>query len=483
MLIAYAILNAWLIYVHEPWRDEAQVWLLCRDLTIPELFGVMCYEGHSCLWHLLQYPFAHMGASIYIQNIIGLLLVTAAVWILLIRTRLSLAFKAVLLFTPFLTYHFPVIARCYSMAPLILVLLALFYEDRKERPFRYACMIALLVQVHVVMIVTAFCLSVGLLIEDICDYRKARSNGNANAFSTMIRRFIALLLPLGSALLLALQLFNVEKSSLLHIKTASLLRTIEKILEKIQDIMVVMVGFGGRKSLVLFFGVILVVIAFILYRMRKEGIVLVATILCTLAFQFWLYAMAYGSSIQRVLLFILVLLVGMTIAMRYHDANTKGRTLGIVTESAVSLFLILMTVHMVPDIQYDVTGPYSGGIEAAAYIDANIPQDALIVTDNEAEVSAILPFSKTRDHFYYIPAEQDFSFVLWDENWSKDCSYEDFKNRLSQIDQSDRPIYMISSTKMSYIDNSDRLLQEFPVVFHSSAASVKGEDYNIYRVD
>ena len=37
---------------HEPWADEAQSWLLARDLGWFQLiFGELRYEGHPGLWH------------------------------------------------------------------------------------------------------------------------------------------------------------------------------------------------------------------------------------------------------------------------------------------------------------------------------------------------------------------------------------------------------------------------------------------------
>lgn len=32
---------------HEPWRDELQPWCIVRNLSVPEIFYQMRYEGHS----------------------------------------------------------------------------------------------------------------------------------------------------------------------------------------------------------------------------------------------------------------------------------------------------------------------------------------------------------------------------------------------------------------------------------------------------
>ena len=40
-------------FYHEPWSDEAQAWLIARDLSIPQILRIMTYEGSPPLWHLL----------------------------------------------------------------------------------------------------------------------------------------------------------------------------------------------------------------------------------------------------------------------------------------------------------------------------------------------------------------------------------------------------------------------------------------------
>ena len=41
---------------HELWRDEAQAWLIARDVPLSRLFAELHYEGHPALWFLLLKP-------------------------------------------------------------------------------------------------------------------------------------------------------------------------------------------------------------------------------------------------------------------------------------------------------------------------------------------------------------------------------------------------------------------------------------------
>ena len=52
-------------------------------------------------------------------------------------------------------YFFPVIARSYSIIPLLVFALAVLYPKAKEKPFLYAILLVILANTHVIMF--AFC--------------------------------------------------------------------------------------------------------------------------------------------------------------------------------------------------------------------------------------------------------------------------------------------------------------------------------------
>ena len=57
----YLAFNGLLLARHEPWRDEANVWLMARELSPAGLFAEIRYQGHPCLWYLIVMPFAKLG--------------------------------------------------------------------------------------------------------------------------------------------------------------------------------------------------------------------------------------------------------------------------------------------------------------------------------------------------------------------------------------------------------------------------------------
>ena len=61
LFAGYLLFNGVLLLGHELWRDEANVWLIARELSPAELIREIKYQGHPCLWYFLVMPFAKLG--------------------------------------------------------------------------------------------------------------------------------------------------------------------------------------------------------------------------------------------------------------------------------------------------------------------------------------------------------------------------------------------------------------------------------------
>ena len=58
---AYVWVLLWCMRWYDPWRDVSQAWCIVRDLSIPEIFAQLRYEGHPFLWYALLWPLARLG--------------------------------------------------------------------------------------------------------------------------------------------------------------------------------------------------------------------------------------------------------------------------------------------------------------------------------------------------------------------------------------------------------------------------------------
>ena len=128
----YALLTSIVAIYHEPWRDEAQAWLIARDLDIISLFKQMRYEGTPALWHLILFPFAKLNFPYCTITIIHLVIAISMVYLFVSYAPFSRITKLLFIFSYYIAYEYAIIARNYNIAILLLFLIAIFYKERFE---------------------------------------------------------------------------------------------------------------------------------------------------------------------------------------------------------------------------------------------------------------------------------------------------------------------------------------------------------------
>jgi len=149
-LAAYGALLFAVVRRHEPWFDEAQSWLLARDLGFWDLFAhELRYEGTPGLWLLLLRLPARFGAPYWALNAVGATAAFAGVVLLVRRSPFPLPIRLILPFTFFLFYQYAAVARSYNLLLLLLGLVALAYPARVSRPYHFIAAAALLAHVSV----------------------------------------------------------------------------------------------------------------------------------------------------------------------------------------------------------------------------------------------------------------------------------------------------------------------------------------------
>jgi hypothetical protein len=167
----HALLVIMGIGFHEPWRDEAQAWLLVRDLNFGELFPALRGEGHPPLWYLLIFPLVKLGLPYAAQNWLAGIIVLAGLYILLLKTNLNFWLKLLLPFGHYMLYEYPVFARSYCLAVFFIAALIYLYPRRFDKPWLFALCVIGLFNTHMLMF--TFCASVvGIYIIDAVQGRQ-----------------------------------------------------------------------------------------------------------------------------------------------------------------------------------------------------------------------------------------------------------------------------------------------------------------------
>jgi hypothetical protein len=162
IVLIYAALSLFSICHHEPYRDEAQAWLIVRSCQdFKALFLQMGYEGTPGLWHLLLLPLVRLELPFFTASLLNYLIILTAVILLVKYAPFSVFHKALLIFGYFFSYEYCVFARSYSLTVLLLFLIATFYRDRFNRPILHAFLLILLANTNLhglVMSLVLFCL-------------------------------------------------------------------------------------------------------------------------------------------------------------------------------------------------------------------------------------------------------------------------------------------------------------------------------------
>lgn len=163
---------------HEAWLDEAQAWVIVRDVPLSELPQVLKTEGHPFLWYAVLYPFVKLGFPVEYVSLISWAVTAAGVWVLLFKVELPLPLKAVMLASSGFLYFDPIMLRVYCLIPPILFLILWVYPKRREHAVLYGLLIALLANTHVFICGIVGMLGIFMLYELFSEWRKSSKSGN-----------------------------------------------------------------------------------------------------------------------------------------------------------------------------------------------------------------------------------------------------------------------------------------------------------------
>lgn len=166
VLAAYAGIVLWTIRYHEKWADEAQAWLIARDLDLRTIwFHESRYEGSPGLWHTILWVAQHVFRAKYdALSYIGAVFAIAGAAILLFRAPFPRTVRWPLAFTYVMVYQYAVISRPYTLLPLLAFSAAVFFKD-VQRPERLTLILVLLATLTIHGTILAVCLGFAFLVE------------------------------------------------------------------------------------------------------------------------------------------------------------------------------------------------------------------------------------------------------------------------------------------------------------------------------
>lgn len=486
-LFIYAVITLVLVLHHEVWRDEAQVWQLCTHLSVIDLFKHLVNEGHPSFFYLLNMPFAKLGCPILAMQIICWLASCGAVYLILNKSPFNKTTKIILITSGMFLYFFPVIARSYSILPLLVFLLAILYPKQKEYPYWYAIIIFLMANTHVIMLGFAGMLTLMFVWENLWKNRKEFS---FNLYKNYIYSSLIALFGLFSVLL---QLHGTTSSNvfisfdlkdvianIINVFTKFFVASFDSSYAEVFEPLIL----NSLQTVLVLFSLFLFIFLFMLIFKNNKKLFLISFL--GVLFQFLIYILAYSKCVLSVRTFsaYIIVVFALWCVLNQNDMTEKmRRTINI----ALIIFFLLTTLNGVRFAILDYRYSYSGGKETAQFIERNIEKDALLLTDNVNimyDVSILPYLNKSR--FVYTLLDSDFiKYVVWNEKvyqYLAGSNYDDYVRYMKQEDEKFKTdnIYLIST----YFLNEVLLVNDFKnfkLIFVSKPAILKSEKYYIYK--
>lgn len=167
VFIVYAAVTLGATLNHEPWNDEADVWLVMRDGGLGTLLEQTSYghRGAPVLWFLTIWPFAAGGAPYLTQQLLNLGFCWLGVALVVWRAPFPRVVRALFAFSYYPAFEYAVLARPYALTMTLLFAAAAIWRDRARRPMLLGGIVALLANATVHGLILAAALGLGLLLE------------------------------------------------------------------------------------------------------------------------------------------------------------------------------------------------------------------------------------------------------------------------------------------------------------------------------
>ncbi len=388
ILIIWFIITIIGVMNHEVWRDEAQVWCLVRDLNFIDLYSSTRVEGHPMLWYLLLMPFAKLGVPVEIMNIVSFLFVGVAVAFLLWKSPFSFIEKILVTFSAGMVYFFPVIARNYALMPLAIFLMAYFYNQRAEKPYKYSLSLIFLSQTHILAL--GFCAIAFLLFT--CEKIKEKRYYPSFAILGINFAFLFFSFYRATSENVVIQMYSENTMDIYRLLNNFCYNYFSPVFSSSMPL-----------NYIIFYG-LLSIFAFYLFKIDKKLFMIFSA---SFAYIFYIFAKVWfgGVSYQKAFVLMLILI------FCYWAVKEVPKQLKI----AFNVLFFISLILSVPAISKDIKQEFSGSKSLANYVRENLKQQDFIYVGYPhgiSPLSAYLPktrfFSKEEGKFltYY-----DFNLV------------------------------------------------------------------------
>lgn len=474
-LIIYICIVFIIAIHHECYEDEAQSWLIARDLNPIQIFQQMKYEGHSVLWFYILAPFAHLGFPVQTQVFITCIFAIATVFLVLKKSPFNKILKIAITFSAGMIYFYSVIARPYCMIPFFLVCIAILYKDRKKHAYAYAILLSLLANTHVIMLPTAILLMIDFWGKELLLKHKEQSKEDKRKL--MISLCILLIGIFIYVIIILQAIVNCQiVDNFNQMKNVSNIEIAVTLIKKAIKETISML-YGDSNVPVYYY--IIVLVSFILcifgtIRNLKQGLIF----WIQLFFTIFIHAFFWFILPTRVFLVIYTLMFWIWIQKDMHKEKSKTKSLEIAL-----IMLILISMPSGYKLAYqDIVSGFSTGKMMANYIEENIPEGSIFVcVDPELQQSVIAYLKKDEYKFYMASTQKYVTYITWDDEWINVSDSQKTEKIVEFLKNKYKNVYILSINETNIPSNAQFLYSTKGQLIEDSIY-VREEIYSIYEI-
>ena len=476
--ILYALLTLNTVLNHEVWADEAQVWQLCKHLSISELFNHLKNEGHPILFYLMVMPFAKLFPDIIFMKIICWFFMSASVFLLIHFSPFKMYTNLAIVLSAGFIYFFPVLARNYSIIPFLVFLAAILYKKQKEHPILYAINIALLTNTHIIMFFFSLCLATEFFNETFILNFKEKNHAKIKQYLLPM-----LIITIGFLTTILILCHTTNSNSLISINTNNLIPTTQRVLslfflnsinydmayDKIIPTNIIeLIGFSA------------IILAYILLfiNLFKQSKKLFFIASSSIGFQLCIYIFAYNTHIYTNRIFCAHIILIFCLWILLYKCEVK-------TISKINILLsVIFITTIFNGFKYtflDLQLEYSGSRETAEFIKENIDKEtSIILTDVDSFCIATVYYLNGTQELYSIKRNQNLKYVIWDKNIQNILPNNSWIEK-SREHQKNKNVFVL----LPYFAKEHQLDKIFPdkfvLIYESKINIERREGHRIYK--
>ncbi|OFX69100.1 MAG: hypothetical protein A2X12_05095 [Bacteroidetes bacterium GWE2_29_8] len=385
------------IHNHEPWTDEAHAWLLAKEFTFSNFFTLTQYEIMPPLWLIILIPIAKLGLTYAVMNYLNGIIVIIGMGFFFLRSHLCFKIRTLILFSyPFL-FEYPIIARTYGIALLLLFIISSVYNYRLRRPLLFSFLLGMLSMTNVFMIFPALLLGIYFIAEIVIN-QLSKIKIITNALFFFISFFISVysvMIPKDS----------IYSGYFVH-------STIENILCFLTSYYIHMPNIATINIVILIPFSIIGLSIFVFIVSRINLLFFKLFLILSFLWFFYIISFRYGGDLRHYLLFFVIIISTLWIAKQNGALNFKINNFVFTILMTVSAYFGLHSVYN--DIKYD----FCGSKRFANYINKNNIQKDKFYCIGGQVICAVMPYMP-QTKFVFLSDLKEHSYIKRNYEWTR----------------------------------------------------------------